>query len=195
MPDPFESYFAFCKRRPLGKQPDVSRFPAPFSSGLPSPEKTSGPVDSGGRFPEIYSGSRTMSDSPEFNGMDPIDREILALRHFEHLSNDETAQVLGLTKSAASNRYIRALKRLKEILSAIPGLVALIQSTRTSNWTAGRSPGFFTSSKDSISLISNSAFQARWNSRLHQPNPEHLHQRIPRAQHIPCITGKREPFP
>ena len=50
------------------------------------------------------------------NGMDPIDREVLALRHFEHLSNDETAQVLGLTKSAASNRYIRALKRLKEIL-------------------------------------------------------------------------------
>jgi RNA polymerase sigma factor (sigma-70 family) len=56
------------------------------------------------------------------NGMDPIDREVLALRHFEHLSNDETARVLGLTKSAASNRYIRALKRLKEILSSIPGL-------------------------------------------------------------------------
>ncbi len=56
------------------------------------------------------------------NGMDPIDREVLALRHFEHLSNDETAQVLGLTKSAASNRYVRALKRLKEIFSSIPGL-------------------------------------------------------------------------
>src|SRR5271163_3663283 len=56
------------------------------------------------------------------NGMDPIDREVLALRHFEQLSNDETAQVLGLTKSAASNRYVRALKRIKEILSSIPGL-------------------------------------------------------------------------
>jgi RNA polymerase sigma-70 factor, ECF subfamily len=56
------------------------------------------------------------------NAMDPIDREVLALRHFEHLSNDETAQVLGLSKSAASNHYIRALKRLKEILSSIPGL-------------------------------------------------------------------------
>ena len=33
-----------------------------------------------------------------------------------------TAQVLGLSKSAASNRYIRAIKRLKEILSSIPGL-------------------------------------------------------------------------
>jgi RNA polymerase sigma-70 factor (ECF subfamily) len=56
------------------------------------------------------------------NGMDPIDREVVALRHFEHLSNDETALVLGLTKSAASNRYVRALKRLKEIMSSIPGL-------------------------------------------------------------------------
>jgi RNA polymerase sigma-70 factor, ECF subfamily len=56
------------------------------------------------------------------NGMDPIDREVLALRHFEHLSNDETAQVLGLSKSAASNRYIRALERLRGILSSIPGL-------------------------------------------------------------------------
>jgi RNA polymerase sigma-70 factor (ECF subfamily) len=55
------------------------------------------------------------------NGMDPLDREILALRHFEELTNAETAEVLGLRKSAASNRYIRALKRLKEILSAMPG--------------------------------------------------------------------------
>jgi RNA polymerase sigma-70 factor (ECF subfamily) len=57
------------------------------------------------------------------NSMDPIDREVLALRHFEMLSNEETAQVLGLKKSAASNRYIRALKRLKDILAGIPGFL------------------------------------------------------------------------
>jgi RNA polymerase sigma-70 factor (ECF subfamily) len=51
------------------------------------------------------------------NGMDPIDREVLVLRHFEMLSNEETAQVLGLKPSAASNRHIRALKRLKEIMA------------------------------------------------------------------------------
>lgn len=55
------------------------------------------------------------------NGMDGLDREILALRHFEELSNSESATVLGLSKTAASNRYIRALKRLKEILAALPG--------------------------------------------------------------------------
>jgi len=52
------------------------------------------------------------------NSMDPIDREVLALRHFELLSNGEVAQVLGLTKAAASNRYVRALKRMKDVLSA-----------------------------------------------------------------------------
>lgn len=57
------------------------------------------------------------------NAMDPIDREVLTLRHFEELSNGETAEVLGLTKSAASNRYMRALLRLKETLSGMPGLL------------------------------------------------------------------------
>jgi len=55
------------------------------------------------------------------NGMDPLDREVLALRHFEQLSNAETAKVLGLQESAASKRYVRALRRLKEILMNMPG--------------------------------------------------------------------------
>jgi len=55
------------------------------------------------------------------NSLDAIDREILALRHFEELSNGETAAVLGLDKSAASKRYARALIRLKDILACLPG--------------------------------------------------------------------------
>jgi RNA polymerase sigma-70 factor (ECF subfamily) len=55
------------------------------------------------------------------NSLGPLDREVLALRHFEHLNNEETALVLGIKKSAASNRYVRSLARLKEILSGIPG--------------------------------------------------------------------------
>jgi RNA polymerase sigma-70 factor (ECF subfamily) len=54
--------------------------------------------------------------------MDPIDREILALRHFEELSNNEVAAELGITKAAASNRYVRALARLSTLLSDISGL-------------------------------------------------------------------------
>ncbi|OWK41767.1 sigma-70 family RNA polymerase sigma factor [Fimbriiglobus ruber] len=51
------------------------------------------------------------------DAMDPLDREVLALRHFEELGNNETAAILQLSKDAASKRYIRALKRLREILS------------------------------------------------------------------------------
>src|SRR5205807_3620061 len=58
-------------------------------------------------------------------GMEPLDREVLALRHFEMLTNAETAQVLGIKKSAASNRYVRALERLRDILSALPDFDAL----------------------------------------------------------------------
>lgn len=54
--------------------------------------------------------------------MEPMDREVLALRHFEQLTNLETANVLGLTEPAASQRYARALKRLKTIISEIKGL-------------------------------------------------------------------------
>ena len=55
------------------------------------------------------------------NGMAPIDREVLILRHFEMLSNEETARVLGLKPSAASNRHLRALRRLKESMAQVPG--------------------------------------------------------------------------
>lgn len=53
--------------------------------------------------------------------MDTIDREVLALRHFEELSNSEVAEVLGIQPKAASIRYIRALKRLRMILAELPG--------------------------------------------------------------------------
>jgi RNA polymerase sigma-70 factor (ECF subfamily) len=53
------------------------------------------------------------------NTMDPLDREVLALRHFEQLSPAETAQVLGIKEKAAGMRYVRALRRLKEILNSL----------------------------------------------------------------------------
>jgi RNA polymerase sigma-70 factor, ECF subfamily len=54
--------------------------------------------------------------------MDPLDREVLALRHFEELGNSEVAEVLGIQQKAASIRYVRALKRLRTILAQVPGL-------------------------------------------------------------------------
>ena len=55
--------------------------------------------------------------------MDPIDREVLALRHFEELTNSEVAETLGIQQKAASIRYIRAVRRLKGVLAKIPGFL------------------------------------------------------------------------
>jgi RNA polymerase sigma-70 factor (ECF subfamily) len=55
------------------------------------------------------------------NMMDPVDREVLVLRHFEHLSNSECARELGLKETTATKRYIRALSKLKDILLKLPG--------------------------------------------------------------------------
>lgn len=55
------------------------------------------------------------------NSMDPVDREVLALKHFEQLSTSEMAEVLGMSKAGAGSRYLRAIKRLKQILSQFPG--------------------------------------------------------------------------
>jgi RNA polymerase sigma-70 factor, ECF subfamily len=53
--------------------------------------------------------------------MDETDREVLAMRHFEQLTNVEAAQVLGIQERAAAKRYTRALERLREMLADMPG--------------------------------------------------------------------------
>jgi RNA polymerase sigma-70 factor (ECF subfamily) len=55
------------------------------------------------------------------NAMDPLDREVLSLRHFEHLTNAEAARELGISEAAAGKRYLRALARLKDLLARRPG--------------------------------------------------------------------------
>ena len=43
--------------------------------------------------------------------------------HFEGLTNGEAAASLGLSKAAASNRYVRAMARLQAALQQFPGLL------------------------------------------------------------------------
>lgn len=52
--------------------------------------------------------------------LESLDREVLALRHFEELGNGEVAELLGISEAAASNRYVRALSRLRKLLEQIP---------------------------------------------------------------------------
>jgi RNA polymerase sigma-70 factor (ECF subfamily) len=69
----------------------------------------------------VVRAERVLRLQEALNTLDPIDREILSLRHFEQLSRAETAQVLGIEEAAAAKRHIRALKRLKGILAGMPG--------------------------------------------------------------------------
>lgn len=95
--------------------------------GMPSANSTCLAEKLLGRFSSpSNAASRTESRlilEETLNSMDPLDREILALRHFEQLSNAEIASVLGLETSTASKRYIRALTRLRKILLEIPGFL------------------------------------------------------------------------
>jgi len=107
------------KARDAGRQISLDRgaMPAASSAALasnligrePSPSEAAGEIEQRRRLHEAL------------DRMNPLDREVLALRHFEQLTNAETAQVLGLEPSAASKRYVRALQRVKEILAALPG--------------------------------------------------------------------------
>lgn len=47
------------------------------------------------------------------------DQEMIAMRHYEQLSNQEVAEVLGLSEPAASMRYLRAVRRMRELLASL----------------------------------------------------------------------------
>ena len=91
-------------------------------SGWPSADATSAAIaarilGSGPSPSEAAIGAeRAARLAAALDKMDRLDREVLALRHFEQLSNAEAAQVLGIGESAASKRHLRALDRLKEAL-------------------------------------------------------------------------------
>lgn len=69
--------------------------------------------------PSLAAQKRELSEklAQAISAMDAMDQEVLALRHFEELTNSEVAQTLGIQQKAASIRYIRAIRRLKAILS------------------------------------------------------------------------------
>jgi RNA polymerase sigma-70 factor (ECF subfamily) len=92
--------------RDAGREVSLYRGKMPEATTVALAAKLFGRMTSPGRA--AIRAERKIRLQEALNAMDPIDREVLALRHFEHLSNDETALVLGLSKSAASNRYIRA---------------------------------------------------------------------------------------
>jgi RNA polymerase sigma-70 factor (ECF subfamily) len=65
---------------------------------------------------QVVRAERVRQVQEALNALDPLDREILSLRHFEELTAAETAQVLGIEEAAAAKRFFRATRRLKAIL-------------------------------------------------------------------------------
>jgi RNA polymerase sigma-70 factor (ECF subfamily) len=106
---------------------DAGREVSLYRGALPQASSASLPARRLGRFttasPAALRAERQVQLQAILNGLDELDREILALRHFEGLSNGETAQVLGLSETAANNRYIRALGWLRDLLGHFPGFL------------------------------------------------------------------------
>jgi RNA polymerase sigma-70 factor (ECF subfamily) len=96
-----------------------------FRGALPEANSVSLAAQLLGRFvsagEEAERAERQFRLQEALNGMDVRDRELLALRHFEEMDTAEAALVLGISRTEASNAYVRALKRLKDILSRMPG--------------------------------------------------------------------------
>src|SRR5262249_19464369 len=113
-------------RRHLGSQlRDADREVSLHRGGLPEADSVSLAAQLLGKLTTPSHAAITSAQSmyvrESHNSMDPIDREVLALKHFEQLSTSEIARVLGLSKAGAGSRYLRAIKRLREILERIPG--------------------------------------------------------------------------
>lgn len=77
-----------------------------------------GDVTTASRAAELAERRRQLIET--LDGMDPMDREVIVLRHFEELSNEEAAAVLGISRAAASKRYVRAMLKLKAVLAKVP---------------------------------------------------------------------------
>lgn len=66
----------------------------------------------------LIRGEEVLKLQAAIDQLSELDREVIALRHFEQLTNLQVAEVLNLTPTAASNRYIRAISRLSETLTS-----------------------------------------------------------------------------
>lgn len=106
--------------RDAGREISIHQGGLPQASSASLAAQLLGRITSASRAVARAEMQRLLQDT--LNAMEPIDREVIALRHFEEMSNDEVAETLGLSKAAASKRYVRAMLRLKAIAGSTPGL-------------------------------------------------------------------------
>ena len=105
------------KKRRAGREISVELYEGPETSAVGLAELL---VDSM-RSPtsEVIHREKCRRVREAVESLAPLDREILAMRHFEELSNNDVARILQISVTAASNRYVRAVTRLKEVLDSL----------------------------------------------------------------------------
>ena len=108
------------KMRDAGQELSMQRFASPMASSVSMSRHLLGELTP----PSQAAINNEISALLEkvLSEMEPIDQEVLVLRHFEELTNKEVSELLGIQRSTASNRYIRALQKLKVILTHIHGM-------------------------------------------------------------------------
>jgi RNA polymerase sigma-70 factor (ECF subfamily) len=102
------------QRRSVDRENPLQAAPGPEASGF----------DWGGQLPdgELTPAAANIRRELEqrflaaLQQLDEDDRDILLMRHYEHLGNGEVATALNITPAAAGMRHLRALKKLRAIL-------------------------------------------------------------------------------
>jgi RNA polymerase sigma-70 factor, ECF subfamily len=107
------------RMRDAGREVSLYRDPLPLASSAALASMLLGRMTSPSNA--AIRAERILLVQEAVNSLDPFDREVVALRHFEQLTRAETAVVLGISEAAGAKRYIRAFKKLKTILAAMPG--------------------------------------------------------------------------
>jgi RNA polymerase sigma-70 factor (ECF subfamily) len=103
---------------------DREQGPIGFSSNEQSTIELANQFRDGGLTPAAAATQKELAQHMEMAiaQLKDGDREIILMRHYEQLNNQEIALSLGLTEPAASMRYLRAIKRLREVIESLPNL-------------------------------------------------------------------------
>ena len=107
------------KMRDAGQEVSIHRGGMPSVESITLAEKLLGRLSSASQAAMKAELKLKVQDA--LNSMEPNDREMLVLRHFEELTNREAALSLGISVTAACNRYVRALERLRHVFRQMPG--------------------------------------------------------------------------
>jgi RNA polymerase sigma-70 factor (ECF subfamily) len=96
------------REQPLAADPQGSLSAADLGAILADPELTPAAAATWHELERRFAAA--------IDELDETDREIVLLRHFEHLGNSEAAALLNLSPPAAGMRYLRAMRRLRALL-------------------------------------------------------------------------------